>query len=113
MVETFAEVFDNLEPSESPTLHQIIPSLRVIQDELAVSDNLEISESLADAAIRTLKINLLDQIKAHWVIKPEHRIATFLDIGYKHMDLGNVADEIVEFAVSNDFSLEYTKKVIL
>ena len=112
MFGTFAEVFDKLEPSESPTLHQIIPSLRIMQEELAVSDEFEISESLADAAIRTLKMNLLDQINAHWVIKPEHRLATFLDHGYKHLDLANVDEEIVEFAVSNNFSLEYTKQVI-
>ena len=83
-----------------------------MQEELAVSDEFEISESLADAAIRTLKMNLLDQINAHWVIKPEHRLATFLDHGYKHLDLANVDEEIVEFAVSNNFSLEYTKQVI-
>ena len=89
----------------------VIPSLAIIEDELSVTEHDLENESLANDAIRTLKINLWDHINSHLVIKPEHRIATFLDPGYKHLDLGNVEHDIIEFSKAKKFTTQYTQKV--
>ena len=94
----FEDIFDSLECSNSPTINKIIPALKMVRDDLKI--NPVEDPTLEQESIMILKQKLTDQVNFYIgpEIRPEYKIATFLDPGYRKMVSGDVFNEIKNFA---------------
>ena len=104
---TFADLFDDLEPSNSPTIQKDVPAFIVMINELKDTDSSSTSDSLnqIEMALNLLKQNLSDSIQKYFTLKDIHYMAAFLDPSFKHLDLGDVSSMLKNFLVNSDINV--------
>lgn len=113
LFDEFADIYDELETSNSPSINKIIPLYNIMTDTLQPS-HFEFEKSLEDEAVELLKVNLQQNIDSKYKtqFRLEHKIATFLDPTFKVLIKEDLSDQILEYAIRHGIA-EQESNVIL
>ena len=110
----FAEIYDELEASNTPSIHKIIPIYDIMFENLRPSI-CESEMTIEDETIELLKRNLLSNVDSHYKtqFRMEYEIATFLDPTFKIIVTKDLTQDILDFAIEHGIAVPEAEVILI
>lgn len=110
----FAEIYDELEASNTPSIHKIIPIYDIMFENLRPSI-CESEMTIEDETIELLKRNLLSNVDSHYKtqFRMEYEIATFLDPTFKIIITKDLTQDILDFAIEHGIAVPEAEVILI